>query len=142
MQFGFAHGALQTKQQAIVEQRRMIDAIIVADERIGDAAEIEQAIPVRIVSRQTRDFQPEHDAHVGQRHLAGQASEPGALVGAGAGEPEIFIDDDHLLLGPAQLAGSIGQGVLAGGGFAIMLDLARRGLANVNEGGALGDGKA
>lgn len=33
----------------------------------------------------------------------------------------------HLLFGPAQLAGSVGQGVLAGGGFAVMLDLPWRG---------------
>ena len=56
-------------------------------------------------------------------------------------KPEIFIDDDHLLFGPTQLASPIGQGVLAGGGFAIVLDLARRGLANVNVGGALGCGR-
>jgi hypothetical protein len=72
-----------------------------------------------------------------QRHFAGEASEAGALVGTGAGQSKIFIDDDYLLLGPAQLTSSISQGVLAGGGFAVMLDLARRGLANVHEGGAL-----
>ena len=138
VQLRFAHRALEAEQQAIVEQRRMIDAVVVADERVGDAAQFQQAIPIRIVPRQARDFQSEDDAHVSQGHFAGEASEAGALVGAGAGQPEIFIDDDHLLLGPAQLAGSIGQGVLAGGGFAIMLDLARRGLANVNVGGALG----
>ncbi|MDQ2945138.1 MAG: hypothetical protein M3Y27_04220 [Acidobacteriota bacterium] len=43
-----------------------------------------------------------------------------------------------LLLGPAQLTGPVGQGVLASGGFAVMLDLAWGGLANVDVGGALG----
>jgi len=42
-----------------------------------------------------------------------------------------------LLFAPAQLAGFVDQGILAGGGFAVMLDLAWRGLANVNVGGAL-----
>jgi len=129
--------SIQTKQQSIVEQRRMVDAIVVADERVGDAAEFQQTIPIRIVPRQARNLQSEHNAHVSQCHLAGKASEAGALVSAGAGQPEIFIDDHHLLLGPAQLTRSIGQGVLAGGGFAIMLDLSRRGLANVDVGGAL-----
>ena len=137
VQFGFAHRALEAEQQTIVEQRRMIDAIVVANESVGDAAEFEQAIPIGVVPRQARDFQTEDDSHVGQRNFAGEASEPGSLVGAGAGEPEIFIDDDDLLLWPAELTGSIGQGVLAGGGFAVMLDLARCGLANVNVGGAL-----
>ena len=54
--------------------------------------------------------------------------------------PEIFVDDDHLFFGPSQLAGSIGQGVLAGSGLAVVFDLARCGLANVNVSGALGCG--
>ena len=72
-----------------------------------------------------------------QRDFAGQASEAGALVGRGAGQAEVFVDDDHLLLGPTQLASPIGQGILASCGFAVVLDLAWRGLANVNVGGAL-----
>jgi hypothetical protein len=34
MQLGLAHGALESEQQAIIEERRMIDAVGVADERI------------------------------------------------------------------------------------------------------------
>src|SRR5712691_1443346 len=116
----------------------MVDAIVVANESIGDTAELQQAIPIRVVPREARNFQSENDAHVSQGDFAGEASEPGALVGGGTGQPQIFIDDDHLLFGPTQLSGPIGQGVLAGSRFAVMLDLARRGLANVNTGGALG----
>jgi len=97
---------------------------VAANESIGDAAQFEQAIPIRVVSRQAGNFQSENDAHLGQRHSADEASEPRALVRTGAGQPEIFIDDDYLLLGPAQLTGPLGQGVLASGGFAVMLDLA------------------
>src|SRR3981081_1343197 len=61
MQFCFTHGALQSKQQAIIEQRWMIDAIIVPDERIANAAQLQQAISVRIVSGQTRDFKAQHN---------------------------------------------------------------------------------
>ena len=85
VQLRFAHGALQTQQQAIVEQRRMVDAVAVANESIGDAAQLQQAIPVGVVPRQARNFQSEDDAHPCQRHFAGEASEAGALVGAGAG---------------------------------------------------------
>ena len=76
-----------------------------------------------------------------QRDFAGEASESGALVGGGAGKAQIFIDDDYLLFGPTQLSGPIGQGVLAGSRFAVMLDLARCGLANVNAGCTLGVGR-
>src|SRR6202023_1102265 len=85
MQLGFAHRTLEAKQQAIVEQRGVIDAVVVANESIGDATQFQQTIPVRIVPRQARNLQSENDAYVGQRHLAGEASEPGALVDARAG---------------------------------------------------------
>ena len=137
VQFGFAHRTLEAEQQTIVEQRRMIDAIVVANESVGEAAEFEQAIPVGVVPRQARDFQTENDSHMGQRDFAGQASEPGSIVGAGAGEPEIFVDDDDLLLRPAELTGFLSQGVLSRGGFAVVFDLGQSRLANVDQGCAL-----
>jgi hypothetical protein len=43
----------------------MIDAIVVANQSIGDAAQLEQAIPVGIVARQPGDFETEHDSDMG-----------------------------------------------------------------------------
>jgi hypothetical protein len=43
-----------------------------------------------------------------------------------------------LLLWPAQLAGSLGQSILARCGFTVVLDLRRSGLTNIYAGGALG----
>src|ERR1035437_5241200 len=81
----------------------MVDAVVVANESIGDAAQFQQAIPVGVVACQTRDFQTEDDADVSQGNFAGQASEPGTFVGTGSGEPEVFIDGDHLLLSSAAI---------------------------------------
>ena len=83
----------------------MIDPVAVADQRIGNAAQIEQAIPVGIVARQARDFQSQHDADVAESHFRGHAGESGALRRSGAGQAQVFINDDHLFLGPSQLAG-------------------------------------
>ena len=129
--------SIQAEQQSVVEQRRMIDAVAVADERIGDTAKFQQPIPVSVVPRQARDFQSENDAYMGQGDFAGQARKPGSVVGAGAGQAEIFIDNDHLLFGPAELTGFVGQRVLPGGGLAVVFDLAGCGLADVNIGGPL-----
>ncbi len=63
----------------------MIDAVVAANESIGDTTQFQQTIPVRIVPRQARNLQSENDAHVDQCHFAGEASEAGALVGARAG---------------------------------------------------------
>lgn len=129
--------SIQAEQQPVIEQRRMIDAVAVADERVGDTTKFQQPIPVRVVPGEARDFQSENDAHMGQGDFASQARKPGSFVGAGAGQPEIFVDNDHLLFGPAELTGLVGQRVLSSSGFAVVFDLAGCGLADVNIGGAL-----
>ena len=115
----------------------MINAVAVADECVGDTAQLQQAIPIGVVPRQAGDFQSKDDTHVGQCDFTGESGKPRALVNAGTGQPQIFVDDHDLLLGPTQLASPICQRVLAGGGLPIVFDLTWRGLANVNVGGAL-----
>jgi len=121
-----------------VRERRMVEAIAVSDQRVGDAAEIEQAIPVGIVARHAGDFEAEHDAGVAESHFRGHAGEPGALGESGAGHSQVFVDDNHLFLGPTEFARFLDQSILARGGLAVVLDLGRGRLANVDEGGALG----
>src|SRR5262245_32000364 len=84
MQLGLAHGALETKQQSIVEQGRMIDAVGIADERVGKATEIKQAIPVGVVASETGDFEAEYDADVSERDFGSEASEASAFDDARA----------------------------------------------------------
>ena len=115
----------------------MVETVAVSDQRVGHAAEIEQAIPVGIVARHAGDFQAEHDADVAEGHFRGQACEAGALGESGARHPQVFVNDDHLFFGPTQLAGFLDQSILASGGFAVVFDLRRTGLANVDERRAL-----
>src|SRR5258707_13303620 len=60
MRLGFAHGALETEYQAIVEQRRMINAVAITDESIGETAKIEQAIPVSVVAGEAGGLEAKH----------------------------------------------------------------------------------
>ena len=137
VQFCFRHDALQPEHQAIVKKRRMIDAVAIADQRVGHAAEIEQAIPVGIIAGQAGDFQSEHDAHAAESDFRGEACEAGALGPSGTGKAQVFVDDGHLFLSPAQLARFLDQSILASGGLAVVFDLGRAGLANVDDRGAL-----
>ncbi len=66
-----------------------------------------------------------------------EASEPGALGPSGTRETQVFVDDDHLFLGPAQLAGFLHQSILASGGLPVVFDLGRAGLTNVDDRRAL-----
>ena len=83
----------------------MIDAVGVADQRIGEAAQFDEAMPVGVVARQARDLEPEHEADVGERDFGGQSGEPRSRDKAGAGEPEVLVDDDDAIGGPAEFPG-------------------------------------
>ena len=119
MQLGFAHGALQPEQEAIVEQGGMIDAVGVADQRIGEAAQLDEAMPIGVVARQARDLEPENEADVGERDFGGEPCEPRSRDKAGAGEPEVLIDDDDAIGGPAEFTGFGGKRILSIGRLAI-----------------------
>jgi len=55
MQLGLAHRPLQPEQQTVVEQRRMIDAVGIPDQRVGKAGKIDEAMPVGVLLRASRD---------------------------------------------------------------------------------------
>src|ERR1700751_5525688 len=84
MEFSLRHGALESEYQPIIKHAGMIDTIGIADERIGGAAEVEQSIPIGVVARHSRDFQPKHNAHVSKGDLSGHVSEAGTLPQPGA----------------------------------------------------------
>src|ERR1700680_4755866 len=136
MQLSLAHGALETEQQSIVEHRGMIDTVGIADEGVGEAAQIEQAIPIGVVAGEAGDFAGEHDGEMAEGDFSGEPGEAIALDDAGTGKPEVFVDNDNLLRRPAKCRRLGGQGVLALCRFAIVLDLRRRGLSEINVGGA------
>jgi hypothetical protein len=71
-----------------------------------------------------------------ERDLSCELCEAAACDDAGAGQPEIFVDDDDLLRRPAERVRLGSQGVLALCGLAIVLDLSGRGLPQINVGRA------
>ena len=102
MQLSFAHGALEAEQQSVVEHRGMIDTVGIADESVGEAAEIEQAIPVSVVAGEAGDFEAEHDADMAEGDFGGKPGEAIALDDAGSRKPQVFVDNDDLLRRPAK----------------------------------------
>jgi|SRR5215831_10862722 len=136
MQLRLTHRALEAKQQSIVEHGRVIDAVGVGDQRVSEAAEVEQAIPIGVVAREARDFKAEHDSDMSKCYLRGEPRETIALDDAGAGHAEVFIDDDDLLLRPPERRCPRRQGILALCRLTIVLDLSGRGLSKIDVGGA------
>jgi hypothetical protein len=91
----------------------MVDAVTIADEGIGETAEIEQTIPVSIVARETGDFEAEHYTDMAKGDLGGQPGKAVSLSDASCGNTEIFIDDNNLLRRPSQARCLGDQGVLS-----------------------------
>ena len=136
MQFGLAHRALESEQQSVIEVRRVVDAILVADQRGGQRADLQQPMPVHRVASQARDLQAEHDAGMPHADLGHQVLEALA-VRRGARLAEVAVDHDDAFLGPAQRHRALAQAVLALGALGVLEHLPQRRLTHVQVGVAL-----
>ena len=62
MQLRLAHRAFEAKQQPVVEGGRMVDAIAIADQRVGEAGEVDEPMPIGVVAREPRYLKAKHKA--------------------------------------------------------------------------------
>jgi hypothetical protein len=93
MEFCFCHGSFESQQEAIIEQTGMIDAVFVSDQSVGDAAQIEQSIPVGIVSSDSGYFERQDQPHITEGNIGDHRGEAVTLVSPGTGAGEVFIND-------------------------------------------------
>ena len=120
---------------------RIVNAVAVGDQGVGQGAQVDQTVPVGIVAGEAGDLEPEHEAGAAESDIGGEAVEAVALVGGLAGEAEVLVDDGDAVAVPAKRFGPGGQGVLAAGRFGVVLDLGRTRLADVDEGLPLAVGR-
>jgi hypothetical protein len=72
MQLGFTHRAFEAEDQPVVEQGRVVHAVSIADQSVGQAAQIQEAIPVGgVVAREARDLEAQDDADLRERDVGG-----------------------------------------------------------------------
>ena len=136
VELGFGHRALEPEEQPIVEVARVVDAVFIEDERIGEGADLEQAMPVGRVAGQAGDLEAHHQAGPAHAHFRDQMLEAFALDGRGSGLALVAVDDDDLIVSPAQRHGPLTQRVLALGALGVLEHLTQGGLANVEVGGS------
>ena len=118
-----AHCAFQPEQEPVVEQRRVIDPVRIADQGVGEAAQVDEPIPVGIVAGQSGHLQAQDQTDVSKGDLGGQPGKARSRDCAGAGQTEVLVDDDNPIGRPAKLTGLMRQGVLSIGRLAVVLDL-------------------
>ncbi len=80
-----AHRALEPEKQPVVEESGVINAVGIADQRVGQAAKVDQPIPVGIVAGQPGDLQAQDQAEVSEGDFGGQAGETGPRNGSRTG---------------------------------------------------------
>jgi hypothetical protein len=69
MQFGFTHGALESKQEPVIEIGGMVEAVLIENQGIAEPTDLQESMPVATVAGQAGDLQPDHQSGVTHAHL-------------------------------------------------------------------------
>jgi hypothetical protein len=93
VKFRLRHGSFQPQEQTIVEVLEIIDPVGIHDKRFRQAAKLEQALEVRGIARQARNFQPENRPSLVQTNLVHQILEALPPSGAAPRNALVGIDD-------------------------------------------------
>ena len=134
VQLGFAHRALDPQEESVVVLSRIINAVLVDDEGIGQATDLDETIPVAAGPRQPRGFQAQDGAGAAESNLGHQVLEAVAAEGGGPGVPLILVDDLDAFPGPSQTVGGSRQVILAGGAGDVVAHLHGARLADIDQG--------
>jgi len=134
-QLKLAHRPLEPQQQTVVEQPRIVNAIVVNDQRFGHGAQIDQLMPIPVIARQAGCLQSQHRPDLALEHQIQQARKTAALDRTAAGTALILVDDGHG--GKTQLPRQLGQFVLPALALQVVANLVHARLAHVNHRHAL-----
>ena len=123
------------EQEPVVEGAGVIEAVFVADQGAGHAAQLEELVPVGGVAGQPGAFQAQDDPGPAEGYLGDQLLESFPVGGAGAGLPLVDVDHGDLAGGPAQRDRPAAQVVLADRGLGVVEHLLEGGLADIQQRG-------
>ena len=79
------HRPFEPEQQLIVEQVRLVNAVVIDDQRLGHGTEVYQMMPITVVAGQSRGVQREDRPDFALEHQIEQAQEPASLDRTAAG---------------------------------------------------------
>jgi hypothetical protein len=77
-------------------------AVGIADQRVGNSSQINQAVPFGIIAREPQGFETKHQIHARERHFGGKAGKA-RTPRARTGEAEILVDNDDAFIGIAEI---------------------------------------
>jgi hypothetical protein len=127
------HRPLHPQDEAIVRISRIINRLLVDQQRAGDRGDLEQAVPVSGRSRETRSIEAEHGADTAQSHFGDQTLKPLAVLREPTGDTKIVRDQLDGLVDPTQPVRQIHQIELSLGAGVVMNELGCRRLSGIDE---------
>lgn len=137
VQLRLAHRPHDPEEKLIGVLSGIVDPLFVDDQRLGQGADLEQAMPIAAGACQPRGLQAEDGPRLAQPDQRDEPAEALPVRGRCAGDPLIQIDHLDRLLWPSQLACPAREVVLAGGAGRVLADLERGGLSDVDHRGAV-----
>ena len=105
-----AHRALHAEQQPIIGMARIVDSVLVDDERADQSTELDERVPVTTIAGKTRRLDCKHGADTAVADRREQPLEAGTRDAA-ARAAEVVVDD--IDVAPAKLLSAIDEAVLA-----------------------------
>ena len=133
----FADGSLQAEQEPVVGVLRVVDAVLVREDRPEDGTHLQEIVPILVVAGDPAHLDPEDQADMLHGNLGQEALESASLVGRPATLSLVVVDDQDAIPGPSQGDRMVGEGVLPLPRFAMVEHLLGVGLAHVNDGDAI-----
>ena len=105
-----AHAPLEAEQQPIIRTTRIVDRLVIDEQRVDHAAHLDELVPVAVISREARDLDRCDGPDLSQRYLGDHALKSGPPIRRGRRAALVFVDDLDLL--PTESADSIRHRVL------------------------------
>lgn len=101
VQFGLTHGAFEAEQETIIVVARIIDAVFVNDERVGEGTNLQEVIPIAARARQAGDFQAQDSSTVLESDFSHERLKAITTNDGGAGMGLILVNDINPLSRPS-----------------------------------------
>ena len=116
---------------------RVVDAVLVEDQRVSQGADLDQSVPVGGVTRESRDLEPQHDTGASHPDIGHELLETFPFDRGGTRLAEISIDNDDPIVWPAQRDRALAERILAFGTLGVLKHLPDRRLPDIQVGAAL-----
>src|SRR5437867_6368257 len=89
IQFIGAEVAFQAKQEPVIAVARIKDRFMIDQQRVDDSADLQQRIPLAVVSRKTGNLAGCDSSNLAQADSRDHALEPGAVCNAACGSAQV-----------------------------------------------------